>query len=285
MKISSSIIALPLLFIFFITGCAQLDQHTETLKPSAELLGARLTNIDFEQADIVFDVAVKNQNPFSLSLAGLDYDLKVANQSLVSGVSGEGLKIKKSSTSKIALPVSLKFDDLKKIPGELWNKDQFSYQLDSNINVKLPLIGNYPIPFSNKGTLPLPKLPKVKLKDLKVKNLSLTSADLLAAIEIDNPNSFKLGLSNFNYKLNINQQTWGEGISSKLNPVPEKGKATLNIPLKLDLLSMGKTAYQIINGGDQLDYQLIGGITLDTGLDFLRQYEMPLNLKGQAAFD
>lgn len=281
---------IPAKILFFallllIAGCANLDKHIETIKPTAELLGTRLININFEQVDLVFDVAVKNNNPFSLRLDGLDYDLKVAGQSLVSGIAGKGIKVRKSSTSKVALPVTLKFDDLRKLPGKLWESDQFAYQLDTNININLPVIGNYAIPFSKKGELPVPKLPQVKLKNLKVNNLSLTSADLVAQIEIDNPNAFNLGLSKFNYKLDINQQTWGEGVGSGSSSIPKKGKGTLNIPIKLNLLSMGKTAYQMINDNRQLDYQLLGGITLDTGLKFLRAYRLPLNLKGKAAFN
>lgn len=276
---------LLLLCILLITACANLDKHIETIKPTAELLGTRLTNINFEQADLEFDIAVNNKNPFSFRLAGLDYELKVAGQSLISGITGQGIKIGKSSTSKIALPVTLKFDDLRKLPGKLWESDQFAYQLDSSININLPVIGEYAIPFSKKGELPVPKLPKVQLKNLKVKNLSPASADLVAEIEVDNPNAFNLGLSNFNYRLNINQQTWGEGISSGLNSIPKNAKGTLSIPLKLNLLSMGKAAYQMIKGSQQFEYQLLGGVTLDTGLDFLRAYKMPLDIKGTAALN
>ncbi|MDH5356928.1 MAG: LEA type 2 family protein, partial [Gammaproteobacteria bacterium] len=183
-----------------------------------------------------------------------------------------------------ALPVTLKFDDLRKIPGELWKKDQFSYQLDTSINIKLPVIGLYTIPFSKKDTLPVPKLPSIQIKNLNVTDLSLTTAKIVAEVEIDNPNNFNLGLSNFNYRLNINQETWGEGTSSKPGSIPKKGKGTIQIPLQLDLVNMGKTAYKLLSSKDNLDYQMVGGVTLDTGIDLLRQYEMPLNIKGTTSF-
>ncbi|MCP4432794.1 MAG: LEA type 2 family protein [Gammaproteobacteria bacterium] len=273
-------IELIILLTLLITGCANIDKHIDTIKPTARLVGTRLTNINFEQADLVFDVAVKNKNPFSLRMAGLDYELRVADQSLVSGVMAQGLKLKKSSTSKVSLPVTLKFDDLKKLPGKLWESDQFAYQLASSIHLDLPVIGKYSIPFSRKGELPVPKIPSVNLKKLKVNKLNLTSADVVASIEVDNPNAFKLGLKNFNYKLNVNQQTWGEGTGSTPNSIPQKSKGTFNIPLKLNLLTMGKSVYQLLNGDRRLSYQLSGGITLDTGLTFLRAYKMPLNISG-----
>ncbi len=133
--------SLILFFILFLTGCAEMTKYTETIKPTAKLTGTRLANINFEQADLVFDMAVENQNPIAINLAGLNYDLKIENQSLVSGVTAQGLKIKPASTSAVQLPVTLKFDDLRKLPGELQQKDSFSYQLDTEIIVDLPLIG------------------------------------------------------------------------------------------------------------------------------------------------
>ena len=134
------------------------------------------------------------------------------------------------------------------------------------------------------GELPVPKLPKVSLADLSVKDLSITSAEIVARVKVDNPNAFNLDLSQLNYQLNINNQTWGKGASDLSSSIPEKGSGTIDIPLKLNLLSMGKAAYQIIKGDEELNYQLLGGVTIDTGLDFLRQYKMPLDIKGKTTF-
>ena len=269
-----------ILLALLATACANLDKHLDTIKPTAELLGARLTNIDFEKVDLVFDVAVTNRNPFSLRMAGLDYELVIAEHSFISGVMAQGLKLNKSSVSKVAVPVTLKFDDLKQLPGELWKGDQFEYHLFTDIHLDLPVVGKYSLPISKKGELPVPKMPTVSLQKVRVDRLNLASADIVADIEIDNPNAFDLGLKNFNYKLDINQQTWGQGTGSTPNSIPKKSTGKIRIPLTLNLMTMGKSVYQLLNGDQRLNYQLSGGITIDTGLDFLRAYKMPLNISG-----
>jgi LEA14-like dessication related protein len=261
-------------------GCATIEKQIDTIKPSAELLGTRLTNINFEGVDLVFDVAVTNRNPFSLRVAGLDYEIVIAENSLISGVMAQGLKLKKSSVSKVAVPVTLKFDDLKQLPGELWKGDEFEYHVFTDIHLNLPVIGKYTIPVSAKGELPVPKMPSVRLQKVRVVRLNLASADIVADIEIDNPNAFGLGLKNFNYKLDINQQTWGQGTGSIPNSIPQKSTGTIRIPLTLNLLTMGQSVYQLLNGDQRLNYQLSGAITIDTGLNFLRAYQMPLNISG-----
>lgn len=277
--------SLILFSIFFLTSCAELSKHAETIKPTARLTDTRLANINFQQADLVFDLAVDNRNPVAIKLAGLNYDLKIENHSLISGVTAKGLEIKPASTSTVQLPVTLKFDDLRKLPGELWQKDRFAYQLDTKIVVDLPIIGNYAIPLSKSGELPVPKLPDIKVKDVKVNKLSFMAAELVAQVEIDNPNAFDLGFSDFNYQLNINQQEWGRGNINTSSAIPQKGKGTIDIPVKLNISSMGKTVYQLLSKRQPLEYQLKGAVTLDTGIELLQNYKMPLDIKGRASLN
>jgi LEA14-like dessication related protein len=269
-----------LCLVVYLSGCAELAKHAETVKPTAELTGARLANISFDQVDLVFDLEVENKNPIELDLAGLDYDFKIEDQSLVSGVTAKAIKLKANGTSPVQLPVTLKFDDLKKLPGELWNKDKLAYDLQTTFNIMLPVIGNYAIPVSKQGELPVPKTPGIKLKGVKIKNLSFTSADLVAQVEVDNPNDFDMAVRDFNYQLNINQVQWGQGEISKSNNIPGKGKGVIEIPVKLNLLSIGSAASSLLKKGSPLEYQLTGNATLDTGLELLNGYNLPLDIKG-----
>ena len=271
-----------LLFVsIFLSSCAEMAKYAEVIKPTAKLTGTRLTNINFEQADLVFDLAVDNQNPVAIDLAGLKYDLKIEDQSLVSGVTAQGLRIDAASKSTVQLPVTLKFEDLKKLPGEIWKKDSFVYQLDTQFIVNLPVIGEYPIPVSKQGELPVPKIPGVRLKTVHINKLSLQTADLVARVEINNPNAFDLGLSQLNYQLQINQQQWAKGNVKQLKPIPEKSAGIVDIPVTLDLLSAGRAAYTVLMQKQPVSYQLTGDVTLDTGIEMLRNFQLPLDVSGK----
>ena len=271
---------LLLIFTMTLSGCAELAKHADTIKPTAKLTGTRLADINFEQVDLIFDMAVENKNPITLDLAGLDYDLKIENQSLVSGVTAKAIKLKANSTSPVQLPVTLKFDDLKKLPGELWSKDKLAYDLQTTFNINLPVIGNYAIPVSKQGEFPVPKAPAVKIKDVKIKSLSFKTAELVAQVEITNPNDFDLGLSNLNYQLNVDQQNWGQGKINQSSNIPKKAKGIIDIPVKLNLLSAGKSAYNALVNKTPVEYQLTGNVTLDSGLELLKGYDLPLDIKG-----
>jgi LEA14-like dessication related protein len=253
------------------------------MKPTAELTGARLVGIDFQQANLVFDLAVDNRNPVAINLAGLHYDMKIENHSLVSGVTAQGVQIEAASVSEVQLPVTLKFDDLKKLPGELWQQDRFSYQLDTEFVVDLPIIGNYAIPVSKTGDLPVPKLPKISIADIQIKSLGLSAAELVARVKIDNPNAFDLAFSDLDYQLSVNQQQWGQGNVRQGGSIPQKGSGTIEIPVRLDLMSMGQSAYKMLSSRQPMEYRLKGDITVDTGIELLRNYRLPLDISGKAS--
>jgi len=272
-----------LFFTLSLISCAELVKHADTIKPTANITGARLANITFEQVDLIFDLSVENKNPVSLKMAGLEYDLKIENQSLVSGTTAKGLKIKANSTSPVQLPVTLKFEDLKNLPGELLSKDKIAYQLQSKFNINLPVIGNYAIPVSKKGEVPVPKVPEISIRDINVKNVSFISAELVARIAVSNPNDFNIGVSNLNYQLNINQQNWGQGEIKNTINIPKKGKGIVEIPLKLNLLSAGKSAYDVVTNKKPVEYQLKGNATINTALELLKNYDMPIDISGTGA--
>jgi len=273
-------ISFSLILTLFISGCAELTKHADAIKPTAKLTGMNLKSIDFEKAELLFDFAVENKNPVTLDIAGLDYNLIIAEQSLISGVTAKGVKLKANSTSPIQVPVTLKFDDLKKLPGEIWGKDNFDYKLDTVINVMLPYIGNYAVPVTKTGQLPVPKLPKISIKGMNVENLSFTTANVIAQIEIDNPNAFELALSNLDYQLNVNQQEWGQGKVAKKSSIPKKGKGVIEIPISLNLLSVGQTSYKMLLHKSDMDYQLKGNVDVDTGVEMMKAIKLPLDVQG-----
>jgi LEA14-like dessication related protein len=278
----ATVIYIYFIFILIITGCAQLKQKAETLKPTVKIVNTRFVDINFDKADLVFDMIVDNPNPVALKLSGLVYEMIIEGQSLVSGEAARGLKLKPGGKSRIGIPVTLKFDDLKKLPGKLRDKDNIAYRLNTIITVNLPVIGNYDIHLSESGEIPVPKLPDIRLKDVKINKLTLTSAELLTSIEINNPNAFALGLDNFNYKLDINNQTWGKGRIAQKQNVPGKGTGVIKIPVKLNLLNMGRTVYQLLNSEGAFAYQLSGDLNLDAGIALFKKYHMPLDIKGRA---
>ncbi len=179
------------------------------------------------------------------------------------------------------LPVTLKFDDLKKLPGEIWEKDRLAYDLQTTFNIILPSHRQLCDPSSqSRVNCQCQKLPDIKIKDVKIKKLNFTSADIVAQVEVNNPNDFSMALKSFNYNLNINQKKWGQGEITQSSEIPKKGKGVIEIPLKLDLFSIGSAAVALLQNKSPVEYQLTGNATVDTGLELLKGYDLPIDIKG-----
>ena len=198
-------------------------------------------------------------------------------------MTAKGLEIKPVATSTVQLPVTVKFDDLRRLSGDLWNQDRFAYQLDTEFDVDLPLIGSYTIPVTRSGELPVPRLPQVKITGLKINHLSYSAAELVAQVEVHNPNVFELAFSDFDYRLYVNQREWGKGSIDQRIAIPQKGAGSLGIPVRLNIMEMGQTAYQLLSSSQSLQYNLQGSLVLDTGMALLNNYRMPLNIEGIAS--
>ena len=123
------------------------------------------------------------------------------------------------------------------------------------------------------------------LKGVKIKNISFTSAELLAQVEVNNPNDFNIAVKNFDYQLNVNQKQWGQGKVTESTNIPKKGKGIINIPLKLNLLSMGSAATALLKKSAPLEYQLKGNATLDTGLELLKNVSLPIDINGTTSMN
>lgn len=261
----------------------QLDKQVEAIKPTAKVTGMRLAGISFDKADLVFDVAVENKNPVALKLASLQYDLKLQDQTLVSGSSDRAMELKARGTSHVELPVSLKFADLKKLPGEIWKRDRVQYRLDTRFGIDVPVLGKVEVPARSSGELPVPKLPSFSLKGLSLKKLGFSEAKIVAEVEVDNPNAFDLGMKSLDYRLKVNAQPWGKGQVEQGATVPAKGKGVVAIPVTLDLQSLGRSIYPLLTGKGRLAYELDGNMVLDAGLDMLKDVKLPLKLSGDTS--
>ncbi len=267
-----------------VSGCAELGElarQVDLNRPSVNLTSVALSELDFEQARLRFDFAVTNDNPVSIRLAGLDYDLKIDGASLVSGRQEQRLELAARGVSPIQVPVTLRFADLERIAAGLAERERVAYALETVFRVDLGILGVQSLPVSTEGTVPVPKAPRIALEGIEIASLSLSRAELALKIGIDNPNAFGIDLGRLVYRLDVDGAHWGGGALARPGGVPARGRGRITLPLSLDLAALGAGAYQLLAQGRPLDYRLRGTLNLDTTLEMLRGIELPLDLAGR----
>ena len=267
----------------FLCSCSALNNFVGEAKPrppEVDFVGAKLTGLSFDAADLLFDIKIRNPNSVGLKMAGFDYDFLINDNSFLKGDKRDTLRIAAVGDSVVQIPLSLSYVSIYQAFQSLRNQDVSNYQIKVGFSFELPVLGVVNIPVSKSGEFPLLKLPKVKLGALKLKNLSLTGADLLLSVQLENPNAFSMLLKGLQYQFEVGGRDWISGSAEKATQVAEKGQGVIEIPLSLNLLEMGTSVYKLLAGDKELNYQFGGKLDLATSLPLLGAVSLPFDHSG-----
>lgn len=276
------LLAFGSLTIFLILlSCAALQEFANIQTPKVNVDNVRLTGLNLEQVNLAFDISIDNPNALAATLAGLDYNFLLNDNSFITGQQAKQLTIAANGKSQLEIPVSLAFKKIYDTYQSLKSQDSTTYRLACGLSFDLPVLGRTRIPVSKTGHVPLIKIPDIKISSLKLNNLSFTSADLTLNLELDNPNAFSLGLEKLDYHFKINDQTWAQGLSQAKMQINQKGKSTISIPVSLNLFEMGRTVYSMITGNSELNYDFNGNVDLNTSVQMLKNFSLPVDKSGK----
>jgi len=270
------------IFIIFtiLASCSTLQELANIQKPEVSVDTFRISGLNFNQLDLLFDLGIENPNPLAITLAGLTYELYLNDQSFVKGTADSTQVIAAKAKSQLEIPVSLNFKDIYQTYQSLKNQDSSDYRMQIGLTFDLPVIGRTTLPISKEGQVPLIKFPSVKVNSLKLKNLNLTSASLELDITLENPNSINLILDQFDYQLRINQKNWIAGDQSQPQKISAKASQSLKIPFSLNFLEIGQTVYQTLQGNQNLNFDFSGKITVKGSDSLIPSTVIPFTTTG-----
>lgn len=244
-------------------ACSALKQADLWKDPKVSLANAKVTALNFEGAslDVVLDVL--NPNKFDISYGALEYAVDIEQARLFAGKLDQSGKLGAGKTQQITVPLSFKFADIMSILDQAGGADSLNYGLSGGLYFNIPVAGQVKIPLKTEGTLPMLKKPKVTLAGLDVSKMSVSGAELLLKLGVENPNSFDLGLSGFNYSLGLNGNKVASGKSQQKTSWAAGQSKELAIPIQLSFLDGGMALYNMLRS-NELDYSLSFDSVLDS---------------------
>jgi LEA14-like dessication related protein len=137
------------------TACAGLVAPM-LKEPSVDLEGAELVRFNLQQADLLFDFRVDNPNGVNLPLAGIDYELFWNGTRLLEGAQDRRIDIAAHGTSRVELPVTVRYEDLIAAFRGLRDRRRSDYQIRAGFLFDVPLLGRVRVPVEEAGDLALP---------------------------------------------------------------------------------------------------------------------------------
>lgn len=252
-------IALALLLPVLATGCAGLKDFARSAfqEPTLTFRSASLQSLDLEGATVSFLFDLQNPNSVGVDVARANWAIELDQTRIAAGDLPTGLKVPANGTAPVAFPVRLRFRDVPGIIALITNgRDELPYRLSGSIGVRTP-IGIVDLALSHADNLRLPKLPDFTVEGLSVKSVSLTTVSLALQLRVKNSNGFPLPVSALDYSLSIGGSRVAQAEGARIAGVPSASSTVVEIPVRVNLISLGLAASNLVQGGD-VDVQLSG---------------------------
>jgi LEA14-like dessication related protein len=263
-------------------GCESLRDAVDVMrKPQVRIAATELEALSFSGLTLRFDVEIENPNPIGIGLSGFDYELQIEGNPFVSGEVAEKVTIAARDRSIVPLPVELGFEEIGQTIAALEGKEEAAYRLSSGFTFDLPVLGRVRVPVETEGTFPILRAPRLQVMSLRLNEISLSGASLALDLELINRNSFKIFVESLEYRFQVDGRDWASGMHQQRVRILENNSARLTIPLNLDFGALGRGVYQIILGGERLQYALKVNVDVSTSLRSLKKASLPFALTGQ----
>lgn len=258
--------ALTLTFLLLIFSCATQEEEKARFvgKPTIKVRKMVVTELTFDEIDMLFTLSIENPNPFAVELDSYGYELSVEGSPFLSGTSDEGLSIPAGDSTSLSLPVSLGYDRLRETAQRLENKTKAAYRLDVSTEALIPGTGRS-IALSGKkeGTFPVPVTPKVDVEDVIITRFGNTIIFLEFGIRVRNPNEFDVTVGSVAYDFSVNRRSWASGETGRTYRFDPEDSRNVYVPLELNYMEVGRTVVDLLMSGQELEYRIHGSSTVE----------------------
>lgn len=289
-KPSSRIILIMLLLLLatlvWMQGCSTLQDLVRNIeKPRLSVTDVQVIGFDFTGLNLAFEINVKNPNPLSVQLLAYDYGLDINEQTLVSGQQDQRTRIEASGESTIQVPVRLEFREVYRAVERLAANNGAAYSFSGTATFELPGMGRTDVPVRKEGEIPVLRMPSIRITGLHVEELTLSSATLRLGMEFDNPNGIGFHVNALDYRLNIDGTPWIKETALEGITIPENGVSRLEVPITLNLSQLGMSAYRLLTGSQEVDYDFSGTFSLNILHPMLGETALEIERTGQFSVD
>jgi LEA14-like dessication related protein len=236
-----------------ILSCASLRQEL-IRKPAVSFEQMELHDMSLFEATAVFKFNVINPNPMGLSIRNIAYHLNISDKKFIKGISDKDLRVRAAGLGKLELPITISYADLSESSENI--SDKVEYDIFGSVE-----IGPFTIPYRARGTLNLPKPPRLSLKSIRVTETSHTYAGVIFEFELENDNLFAVAVRRMEYNIYIAGKEFASGSGENIS-IPLRTKLRLEMPMKINFFKNGQSLAAILDESSGV-YEISGTMAFD----------------------
>lgn len=272
-KISLKAMLLLLLSVFLTTGCSFLEKSGAWVKPEVKVVNQRLVGLNLNKAMLEVELEVNNPNRYPIMLGALDFQLDLQGAKILAGQQPQGNQLAAGKSQLIVLPLEIEFAELATFVTNLSDLKVLAYAVGGGMTFDIPVAGPMRVPYQVAGEIPIPRMPKFKLAGVQQKRLSLSGAELVLSVELDNPNAFDLLVNKLQYSLALNGHAVTTGGVGEQIKVAADGRSKVDIPVNLSFgVSSAFAFYEMLKKGGDINYELDLDSELGSSLPLLSSF-------------
>ena len=134
---------------------------TGTLKvpqiPKISMNKVGLSKITLLGASLLISLDISNSNPFTLSLSGLDYRIKLGGTEFAQGTTVKTTSLSENGKTTLEIPLNVSFLRLGQSAHSLLTQGACTYEISGNLKISSPKTGEKAFPFQKSGEVPIGK--------------------------------------------------------------------------------------------------------------------------------
>jgi LEA14-like dessication related protein len=242
------LICITLAYIF--TGCAAIQELIQ--KPSLTYDKMTTKDVSLFQSTLLFHFKITNPNPIGAKIRSVSYTIQFNDREFARGNLEKGIILAAKGSSKLEVPVTITYLDFFDTVADFLKNDTVHYDLSGSVG-----IGPFDLPYHTQGRISIPKIPKISLQKVRISKLSLTGATVNLSLGLQNANGFTVNIDRIQYRLKLGGTSFAEGVAETVSQISENGLSTLEIPLTISFIEMGRSAYNLLTQSAS-DYELSG---------------------------
>jgi LEA14-like dessication related protein len=286
--------------LIFCSGCTSqpsptLPEQTPAATLEFERIAANADNIN--HIALHYRISAENPRTVPLDIEIRGWKLTLNDRELddtaaaltLDGAGISGARISAGAQTGVTKTVVLELDlqalpALPALPEQFDSADGHEYLAQ----ISLDLAYRYPGDEPHTGTIQASaSFPRIREPEFTITSIAILQAELINTrfkvhLRIDNPNSFPLELSSFEYELYGEGRFWANGRERDVLRIPALGSAETELFLTMNFIDMKRQLLDEIIAMRQVRYRFTGETEVGTGVSWLPRFNMGFDHSGNS---
>ncbi|EPS72652.1 hypothetical protein M569_02104 [Genlisea aurea] len=232
-------------------------------KPTADVSGFHINNINLERADVLISLLVHNPNPVPIPLFDINYLIESDGRDLVSGSIPDAGTIHAHGSKTIEIPVLVVYDHIRSTYHDIKPGTIIPYRVKVDLIVDVPVFGRLTLPLEKEGEIPVPYKPDIDVEKIRFVKFSFEETVASLKLKLENKNDFDLGLNDLDYEVWLGEVSIGTAELAENSTIRKNDVTYLDIPITFRPKDCGSAVWDMIRGRGT-DYSMKGNINVDT---------------------